>query len=81
MQAEKPLPNARVERRVLLEPSVRRSLLEPKLQDILNPPIFGIIGDCGALPDLRHPENLFSRIIGETCQEASASGASTHSEF
>jgi len=53
MQAEKTLPNARVKRRVLLEPLVWLSLLEPKLQDVPNPPIFRIIGDSGTLQDLR----------------------------
>ena len=53
MQAEKTLPNARVKSRVLLEPLVRLGLVEPKLQDVRNPPIFKIIGDCGTLPDLR----------------------------
>ena|SRR6516165_9561996 len=51
MQAEKTLPNVRIKRRVLLEPLVRISLFEPKLQDVPNPPIFRIIDDCGTLQD------------------------------
>ena len=53
MQAEKPLPNAGIERRVLLEPLVRLSLFELKLQDVHNPPIFRIVDHCGTLQDLR----------------------------
>jgi len=48
MQAEEALAYARIKRRVLLEPLVRRSLLEPKLQDVLNPPILGIVSDRGS---------------------------------
>jgi hypothetical protein len=53
VQAEKTLANARVKRRVLLEPLVRLSLLEPKLQNVPDPPISRIIDDCGALQDAR----------------------------
>jgi hypothetical protein len=53
MQAEKTLPNARVKRRILLEPLVRRGLFEPKLQDVPNPATFRIVDDCGTLQDLR----------------------------
>src|SRR6476469_2738691 len=53
MQAKKTLPNAGVKRRVLLEPLVRLSLLEPKLQNVPNPPISRIIDDCGTLLDAR----------------------------
>jgi hypothetical protein len=49
VQAEETLANACVERRVLLEPLVGLSLLEPELQDISNPPIFEIVNDCGTL--------------------------------
>jgi hypothetical protein len=61
MQAEKMLPNACIERRVLLEPLVRLSSLESKLQDVLNPPLFRIVGDLRDPPGFARQRNVRPR--------------------